>query len=126
MSALHRVLGVSLLCVGTALAVACAPTGTAASGGSASAVAAPDPSNATFKIDKETVTLTNGRAERDAAPGSAKAVAALTDKRVTGDIDGDGRTDAIVILTYQPGGSGTFYYVAALLNASAGVNATSG
>ena len=29
-------------------------------------------------------------------------------------------------LTYQPGGSGTFYYIAALLNASAGVNATSG
>ena len=125
MSAFDRVLGISSLLVGVALAMACAPTGTAASGGSASAAAAPDPSNATFKIDKETVTLTNGRAEREAAPGSAsKAVAALTDKRVTGDVDGDGRTDAIVILTYQPGGSGTFYYVAALLNASAGVNAT--
>jgi hypothetical protein len=102
----------------------CAPTGTAASGG-ATTVAAPDPANATFIIEKNSVTLTNGRAEKEAAPGSStKIVTTLTDKRVTGDVDGDGRADSIVILTYQPGGSGTFYYVAALLNGASGVTTT--
>ena len=102
----------------------CAPTGTAASGG-ATPVNAPDPSGATFTIDKSTITLANGRSEKEAAPGSAtKVVTALTDKRVTGDVDGDGRADAIVVLTYQPGGSGTFYYLSALLNGAGGVTAT--
>jgi hypothetical protein len=77
----------------------------------------PDPANATFAIDRATVTLVNGRAEQDAAPGSAaKNVATLTDQRVNGDLDGDGKLDAVVIVTYQTGGSGTFYYVAALLS----------
>ena len=100
---------------------ACAPTGTAASGGAATA-AAPDPANATFIIEKSSVTLSNGRAEKEAAPGSAtKIVTALTDKRATGDVDGDGRADAIVVLTQQPGGTGTFSYVAVVLNSANGV-----
>jgi hypothetical protein len=103
---------------------ACAPTGTAASGGAAT-VAAPDPANATFTVEKSSVTLTNGRAEKEAAPGSAsKIVTVLSDKRATGDVDGDGRADTIVVLTQQPGGSGTFYYVAVLLNGAGGVTAT--
>ena len=112
----------ALIALGVILVTAaCAPTGTAASGGS-SPVAAPDPSNATFTIEKNAVTLASGRAEKEAAPGSAsKIVTALTDKRATGDVDGDGRADTIVILTQQPGGSGTFYYVAVLLNAASGV-----
>ena len=115
-----------VLVVTTALLIlpGCAPTGTAASGGAAP-VSAPDPSNATFTVDKNTITLANGRSEKEAAPGSAtKVVTALTDKRVTGDVDGDGRADAIVVLTYQPGGSGTFYYLAAVLNGASGVTTT--
>jgi len=103
---------------------ACAPTGTAASGGTAPVVA-PDPTTATFTIDKNTVTLKDGRNEKEAAPGSAsKIVTALTDKRATGDVDGDGRPDTIVVLTQQPGGSGTFYYVAVVLNGASGVTTT--
>lgn len=115
-----------VLILALAATAACAPVGTAASGGvGGPTVAAPDPASATYKIDKDTVTLANGRAEREAAPGSAtKVVTSLTDKRTTGDVDGDGRADAIVVLTYQPGGSGTFYYVAVLLNAASGVTAT--
>lgn len=98
------------------LAAACAPAATPS---------APDPVNATYQLDRSTVTLANGKAEREAAPGSAtKIVTSLTDRRASGDVDGDGRADAVVILTHQPGGSGTFYYVAALLNTPGGVTAT--
>jgi len=102
------------------------PTGSALSGATAS-VAAPDPSNATFRIGTESVTLVNGRAERESAPGSAaKVVTMLTNARASGDLDGDGRADTIVVLSQQSGGSGTFYYVAALLNGATGVTALPG
>ena len=92
------------------LSVACGPVGTAGSAGApASTAAAPDPANATFKIGVDSVTLANGRAERDAAPGSAtKTVTTLSDRRASGDVDGDGRPDTIVVLIHQPGGTGTF------------------
>ena len=102
------------------------PTGSALAGATAS-VAAPDPSNATFRLETESITLVNGRAERESAPGSAaKVVTMLTSARASGDIDGDGRSDTIVVLSQQSGGSGTFYYVAALLNGATGVTATPG
>ena len=112
-----------VLLLTVALVAACAPTGTAASGVTSSVVP-PDPSNATFKIERDTVALVNGRAEREAAPGSAtKVTTTLADLRVSGDVDGDGRPDTVVVLIYQPGGSGTFFYVAALLNVTGGVTA---
>ena len=80
-----------------------------------------DPSNATYTIDKRTVTLSNGVFEEPAAPGSAaKATTRLTDKRASGDLNSDGKTDAAVVLTFSGGGSGTFYYVAALLGQGGG------
>ena len=115
----------SVILAGAIVVVAaCAPTGTAASGVT-SPVSPPDPSNATFKIERETVTLVNGRAEREAAPGSAtKVTTTVADPRASGDVDGDGRPDTVVVLIHQPGGSGTFFYVAALLNATSGVSTT--
>jgi hypothetical protein len=116
---------VLLLAVVLVVFAACAPTGTAASGGVTSSVSAPDPSNATFKIERDTVVLVNGRAEREAAPGSAtKITTTLADPRASGDLDGDRRPDTVVVLIYQPGGSGSFFYVAALLNAAGGVTTT--
>ena len=115
---------VLLLAVAIIVVTACAPTGTAASGVTSS-VAPPDPSNATFKIERDTITLVNGRAESEAAPGSAtKVTTTLADPRMSGDVDGDGRLDTVVVLIYQPGGSGTLFYVAALLNAIGGVTTT--
>jgi len=115
---------VLLLAVALVVVAACAPTGTAASGVTSSLVP-PDPSNATFKIERDTVALVNGRAEREAAPASAtKVTTTLADPRVSGDVDGDGRPDTVVVLMYQPGGSGTFFYVAALLNGTGGVTTT--
>jgi hypothetical protein len=115
---------VLLLAIALVVVAACAPTGTAASGVT-SPVSPPDPSNATFKIERDTVALVNGRAEREAAPGSAtKVTTTLADPRVSGDLDGDGRPDTVVVLVSQPGGSGTLFYVAALLNATGGVTTT--
>jgi hypothetical protein len=96
-----------------ALLAACQPT------------AAPDPANATYTIERDAVTLVGGKAERPVAPGSAaKQVTSLAEQRTSGDIDGDGRPDAVVVLVHQPGGSGTFYYLTALLNLSSGAKAT--
>jgi hypothetical protein len=87
-------------------------------------VAAPDAANMTFQIDKVSVTLANGRAESPTAPGSAaKAVTTLNQKAV-GDLDGDGRNDATALLIHEPGGSGSFTYVAVVLNAPTGAKAT--
>ena len=80
-----------------------------------------DPSNATYVIERRTVTLRDGGFEEPAAPGSAaKATTRLVDKRATGDLNGDGRPDAAVVLASTGGGSGTFYYVAALLGQGGG------
>jgi hypothetical protein len=87
--------------------------------------AAADPARATFVIEGKTVTLVAGRAEQEAAPGSAtKVVTTLGAERAAADLDGDGRADAAVTLTQQPGGSGTFTYVAVVLNPASGPVAT--
>jgi len=120
----RRIPKILVLAVALIVVAACTPTGTAGSGVTSS-VLPPDPSNATFKIERDTVALVNGRAEREASPGSpTKVTTTLADQRVSGDVDGDGRPDTVVVLIYQPGGSGTFFYVAALLNAIGGVTTT--
>ena len=84
-----------------------------------------DPLNATYTIDRRSVTLSNGIFEEPAAPGSAaKATTRLLDKRAVGDVNGDGRSDAAVLLTVNGGGSGTFYYLSALLGTGAGKSAS--
>ena len=86
-----------------------------------SAVAPADPKTATYTIEKRRVTLANGLFEEPAAPGSAaKTTIRLLDKSASGDLNADGKPDAAVILTLTGGGSGTFYYLAALLGTGAG------
>jgi hypothetical protein len=80
----------------------------------AEAMPAEGPRDATYMVEGEPVRLQNGRAERPAAPGSATAIRTQVLGAPTfGDIDGDGDTDAVLFLVQDPGGSGTFYYVAA-------------
>lgn len=82
----------------------------------AGASAAADPLDATFTIEGEPMELVAGRAARQAAPGSATmATTAVFDTPVPGDLDGDGTEDAALVLVQQPGGSGSFYYLAAAL-----------
>ena len=80
-----------------------------------------DAANATYTLDKNSVTLANGSFEQAVAPGSAsKILAKLTDKRANADINGDGKQDAAVVVTYSGGGSGTFSYLAVLIGSGAG------
>jgi len=86
-----------------------------------------DPLNATYTIEGTTIQLVHGRAEQPAAPGSAtKVTTIIFGEPVTGDLDGDSLPDAALLLLHAPGGSGAFYYAAALLGAqgsSRGTNA---
>ena len=78
---------------------------------------ATDPLNATYLIEGQAVRLSAGYSELPAAPGSAmKSRTAVWGQPVYGDMNDDGDTDAAVLLTHDPGGSGTFYYVAAAIN----------
>ncbi len=78
---------------------------------------ATDPLNATYLIEGVAVRLMDGRCELPAAPGSATMIrTTVFGKPVYGDIDGDGDEDVALFLTHHPGGSGTFFYVAAALN----------
>ena len=86
---------------------------------------APDPTNATYMIAGQPVTLVAGRSEVEAAPGSAtKVVTTIFGPPVSGDLNGDGAADAAVILVQNPGGSGTFYYAAAALTTATGTQGT--
>ena len=79
--------------------------------------AAADPLNATYTVEGRRIPLRNGRHEVEAAPGSAaKTVTAVFGEPVAGDLEGDGDEDAVLFLVHDPGGSGTFYYVAASIN----------
>ncbi len=84
-----------------------------------------DPLNTTYFIKGQAVSLTDGHSESPAAPGSAtKTKTAVQGRPVYGDLDRDGDEDAVLFLTHDPGGSGTFYYVAAAINASGGYRGT--
>lgn len=76
-----------------------------------------DPQNATYLIDGREVTLVNGVAEQEAAPGSAtKIVTKYFGNAVDIDLNSDGLMDSGFLLTQDGGGSGTFFYVAAAIN----------
>lgn len=81
----------------------------------------PDVENGTYTIEQRTVTLRDGVFEEPAAPGSAaKSTIRLLNARDLGDLAGKGLRDAAVVLTQTGGGSGTFYYLAAVLSAGGG------
>ncbi len=76
-----------------------------------------DPLNASYQVEGVTITLSNGRSESPIEEGSATVVATeIFGEPVYGDIDGDGDEDAGVLISQEPGGTGTFYYVAAAIN----------
>ncbi len=80
-----------------------------------------DPQNVTYIINGQPVTLVNGVAEQEAAPGSAeKIVTRYFGNAVEVDLNSDGKLDSGFLLTQATGGSGTFFYVAAAVQNPAG------
>lgn len=71
-------------------------------------------------------TLIDGVAEEPAAPGSGtgEIVRAVGDPLIGGDITGDDKPEAALLLTDDPGGSGTFYYAVLALSGTDSWRAT--
>ena len=74
--------------------------------------------NLPVTIGSQSFTLINGVAEKRAAPGSSAVdtVRAIGDPVIGGDITGDGKPEAALLLADDPGGSGTFYYAVLALS----------
>lgn len=72
--------------------------------------------NSSYLLGKESITLVNGVFEKKAAPGSSAVnKTQVWEQPVIGDLNADGKEDAAVGLINSPGGSGTFYYLAAAI-----------
>lgn len=77
--------------------------------------------NGTYLIDGQSITLVNGVAETELAPGSAsKQVTRYFGNAVNIDLNSDGLMDSAFLLQQETGGSGTFYFVVAALNTENG------
>jgi hypothetical protein len=84
-----------------------------------------DPKNATYTIEGKDVALLNGQAQTEAAPGSAlKIITQYFGNEVKADFNGDGVADVAFLLTQDAGGTGTFYYVAAVISENNGYKGT--
>jgi heat shock protein HslJ len=120
-------------CGAAVLLVACQPrteASKAAAQGIAALTGAPEigeANNATYAGLADIpgpVTLKNGRWEGEPyEPGAAvrPSVSLAPGFRVTGDLDGDGAEEAVVVLAQSSGGSGTFNYLAVVKRAESGL-----
>ncbi|MFC1724768.1 hypothetical protein ACFL4T_04010 [candidate division KSB1 bacterium] len=68
-------------------------------------------------IKGEKIKLKDGKYRKKYFPDSASELrVSLLEKHAVGDLNGDGIEDAAVVLISEPGGSGTFYHLAVLIN----------
>ncbi len=82
---------------------------------------AKDHKNATYIIDGEAITLVDGVAETEAAPGSAsKITTKYFGNELKTDLNGDGSEDIAFMVTQEKGGSGVFYYEVAAVQTEDG------
>ena len=77
-------------------------------------------------LGDQNFTLIDGVAEKPAPSGSGagETVQAVGDPLIGGDITGDGKPEAALLLTDDPGGSGTFYYAVLALSGTDSWHAT--
>lgn len=79
------------------------------------------PLNATYQIKQDSIILENGESEQEIYPGSTtKIYTSVFGEPVFGDLNDDGDEDAALVLIYDLGGTGTFYYLAVALNEGGG------
>ena len=83
-----------------------------------------DPRNATYHIDNKVVPLKNGEAYVQIEPGVTTHYKYFS--QAEGLLNEDEVDDAGVILTAEPGGSGTFFYAVALVSTPGGFQGTNG
>jgi hypothetical protein len=80
-----------------------------------------DHKNATYTIQGMPVTLVDGIAEVESAPGSAsKTITRYFGNELVKDVNGDGTDDVTFIITQETGGSGVFYYVVTAMKTERG------
>ena len=78
-----------------------------------------------YIIDDKSVTLVNGYSETESISGSnAKVITKYFGNEAEGDINTDGISDIVFLLTQESGGSGTFYYAVAALKTNTGYQGT--
>lgn len=76
-----------------------------------------DALNITYTVSNQRFKLVDGKAETLAIPGSnTRRSLRVFGEPVYGDLDNDGDDDVAVLLRYDPGGSGTFYYATIAIN----------
>jgi hypothetical protein len=76
-----------------------------------------DPQNATYTIEGQSITLTDGLSEIETTTGSAtKTITRYFGNEVRHDLNDDSREDVVFLLTQETSGSGVFFYVVAALN----------
>ena len=81
--------------------------------------------DSTYIINGQPITLVNGLAETEIAPGSAeKQITKYFGNEAYGDLNGDRIEDVVFLITQDNGGSGTFYYVVAALRTDNGYQGT--
>jgi hypothetical protein len=87
-----------------------------------------DPLNTSYLIEETPVIFKNGLVEIANGPEQSltKQKFSIFGKPIYGDLDGDKKDDATVIITSNPGGSGTFFYVAGVINNGNNYEGTNG
>lgn len=124
---MKKIFSISLL---STLLVSCgtltvSPTAVSASQTLENPIALPDYKNATYLIEGQFVTLTDGFFETEITPGSAsKITTRFFGNEAFADLNGDGKEDVAFLVTQNSGGSGTFFYVVAALQNDTGYQGT--
>lgn len=84
-----------------------------------------DYKNATYLIEGQFITLTDGSFEVESAPGSATRITTrYFGNEAFADLNDDGKEDVAFLLTQTSGGSGTFFYVVVALQTETGYEGT--
>lgn len=82
-----------------------------------------DPEDETYLIDETLISFTDGFFEGPVTPDSVAVERWQISKKAAGDLSGDAKTDWAVVLFGNTGGTGTFYYLAVIVNSGESVPA---